>query len=72
MIKRGCRWDRHFHSAVVSERFRGNVFGFRIRFLRIHRGVECLQHDSALVCRQPGANHEAAVVINEIPLLFIS
>ncbi|MCP4301218.1 MAG: hypothetical protein GY783_11585 [Gammaproteobacteria bacterium] len=31
--------------------------------MRIHRGVEHLQHDSAPVSRQPGANYETAVVI---------
>ena len=32
-------------------RYRGNVIGFHITFLRIHRGVERLQHDSALGSR---------------------
>jgi hypothetical protein len=46
-----------------SGRYRGNVVGLRITRLRFHRRVERLQHDSALVRRQPGANHQATLVI---------
>jgi len=40
-------------------RYRGNVFGLRfvlLRVARIHRGVECLQHDGAFFGWQPGVN----------------